>query len=88
MKKRTDVPKMTLRQGNKNVEREMPKLRGLISDRAYFLLSRFYLWGYIQKPLDQVTDEEFMAIPGMGLITLKEIRRVLPGPTKEVIAAK
>ena len=60
---------------------QMPKLEGKISNRVYLLISRQYIWGNITKPLEEMTDINFLSLPGVGLKILKEIRAVIPAPS-------
>ena len=61
---------------------ELPKLAGRVSNRVYLLIGRYYLQGFLDKPLEQTTDEELLSIKGLGTKTLEEIRKVIPAPGK------
>ena len=61
---------------------ELPKLAGRVSNRVYLLIGRYYLWGFLDKPLEQITDEEFLSIKWLGTKTVEEIRKVIPAPGK------
>jgi len=62
-------------------KREKAKLEGKVSTRVCLLVSRLYLWaGNLEKPLEQVTDDEFLSCYAVGLKTLEEIRKVIPAP--------
>lgn len=55
-------------------------LDGKASIRVVFLMARAYLYGGLEKPLDELTDEELLAEPLVGLRTVEEIRAAIPSP--------
>ena len=55
-------------------------LDGKASIRVIFLMARAYLYGGLEKPLDELTDEELLAEPLVGVRTVEEIRAVIPSP--------
>ncbi|KKM17728.1 hypothetical protein LCGC14_1672920 [marine sediment metagenome] len=55
-------------------------LDGKASNRVILLIARAYLYGDLVKPLDELTDEELLAEPWVGVRTVKEIRAVIPSP--------
>jgi hypothetical protein len=57
---------------------ESAKLARKVSYRVFLLVNRFYLWDYLNKPLEHYTDEEFLRVKGLGPKTLQEIRKVIP----------
>lgn len=61
---------------------EEPKLLGKVSRRTLLLIARQYVYGDLYKPLESITDEEFLSHFGVGLKTLAEIRSVLAAPAK------
>ncbi len=64
-----------------NLARKIRKqVAGKLSKRLELLLARGYQHGYLTKPLEVTTDEEFKVMPGLGPTSLLEIRRVFPKP--------
>lgn len=59
---------------------ESAKLARKVSYRVFLLVNRFYLWGWLDKPLEQYTDKEFLRQKWLGPKTLEEIRKVIPAP--------
>lgn len=59
---------------------ERPKIHGKVSVRIEFLITRCYLYGFLDKPLESITDAEFLAIGDVGPKTLAAIREVFPAP--------
>lgn len=59
---------------------EKAKIEGKVSERVALLVSRYYLMGYFKKPLEQMTDEDFLSQLFVGPKTLAEIRKVIPKP--------
>lgn len=59
-------------------------LDGKASNRAVLLIARAYLWGDTDKPLDELTDEELLALPLIGPRTVEEIRVVIPPPGEKL----
>ena len=55
-------------------------LDGKATDRVVFLMARAYLYGDLEKPLDELTDEELLAEPLVGPKTVEAIRAVIPSP--------
>lgn len=55
-------------------------LDGKASRRVIFLMARAYLYGDLEKPLDELTDEELLAEPFVGPKTVAEIRAAIPSP--------
>lgn len=68
------------KQREKLSAQEGGKLKQKASRRIYLLVSRCHLYGPLEKPLEQVTDEEFLSCYGVGPKSLKEIRKVIPAP--------
>lgn len=58
------------------------KLEGKVSDRVKLLIARFYLWGWLEKPLEELSDVDFLWCDGCGVKTLQEIRKVIPAPER------
>lgn len=56
-------------------------LDGKTTDRVIFLMARAYLYGDLEKPLDELTDEELLAEPLIGPKTVEAIRAVIPSPS-------
>ena len=56
-------------------------LDGRATKRAVFLIARAYLYGGLEKSLDELTDEELLAEPLVGPRTVEEIRAVIPSPS-------
>ena len=61
-------------------EKERHKIRGKVSERVELLILRCYMYGGLEKPLETVTDEEFLSISGLGRKTLAALRQVIPSP--------
>ena len=55
-------------------------LSGKVSDRVCLLISRYYLWGYLEEPLDTLTDEQLLKVKWIGQKTVNELRTVIPAP--------
>ena len=59
--------------------RECQKIEGKVSERVRLVVARGYLYeGRLVKPLEEITDKEFLACPEVGPKTLAEIRMVIP----------
>lgn len=63
-------------------DRELLRIHRMFSTRVALLLGRGYIYGNLDKPLEQVTDAEFLTVYGLGAKTLTEIRRVIPSPER------
>lgn len=63
-------------------ETEGDKLLDKVSARVWFAVGRGYIDGLLTKPLEQITDKEFLKVFGLGQFTLAEIRQVIPKPHK------
>jgi hypothetical protein len=63
-------------------ENERPKITKKVPYRVELLLARSYLMGYLEGPLEAITDEQLSRLRGLGAITLFEIRQVIPAPAK------
>ena len=74
-----DTEKMEKRRRRFNTE-DRPKLQGKVSKRAELLITRCYLYGILEKPLEAVTDAEFLSIGDVGPKTLAEVRKIIPAP--------
>ncbi len=61
-------------------KQEQPKIAGKLSTRVEHLLGRGYIYGYLKKPLEQLSDEELCSVPWLGPCALYDIRQVLPRP--------
>jgi len=57
-------------------------LDGKISDRARMLIVRDYLFGALEKPLEELTDAELLGTKFIGPRTVAELRTVVPSPQK------
>ncbi len=57
-------------------------LDGKISNRASMLISREYLYGFQEKPIEELTDAELLGTMGIGPKTVAELRTVVPAPQK------
>ena len=55
-------------------------LEGKVPNRVFFLMGRAYLWGMLEKPLEELTDEEILAVKFVGPQTVFAIRAVIPSP--------
>lgn len=53
-------------------------LDGKASNPVVLLMARAYLYGHLEKPLDELTDEELLAEPLVGPKTVEAIRAVIP----------
>ncbi len=60
--------------------RECQKIEGKVSERVRLVVARGYLLAGLVKPLEEITDKEFLACPEVGSKTLAEIRTVIPAP--------
>lgn len=59
---------------------EQHKVAGKLTTRVENLLARGYIWGYLKKPLEQLSDEELLSVPLLGVCALYDIRRIVPRP--------
>ncbi len=57
-------------------------LDGKISNRARMLIAREYLYGFQEKPLEDLTDAELLGCKFIGPKTVAELRTVIPAPEK------
>ena len=57
-----------------------PKLDGRVSDSVMLFIGRAYYDGFLNKPIEEVSDVEFLSLRGFGPKTLAQIRRVIPAP--------
>ena len=64
-------------------EKERPEIQGKVSVRVELFLSRCYMFGDLKKPLNTITDAEFLSIAGLGPKTLANIRQVIPAPANK-----
>jgi hypothetical protein len=64
----------------KRADRINEILGGKISNRARMLLSREYLYGFQEKPIEDLTDTELLASKFIGPKTVAELRTVVPAP--------
>jgi len=64
----------------KLMEENEAKLEGRVSERIKLLIARQYLWGEYTKPLEELTDQELLAVAYVGPKTVAEIRKVIPAP--------
>ncbi|MBA7566829.1 hypothetical protein ES708_08527 [subsurface metagenome] len=55
-------------------------LDGKASNPVVLLMARAYLYGHLEKPLDELTDEELLAEPLVGPKTVEAIRAIIPSP--------
>ncbi len=55
-------------------------LDGKASNPVVLLMARAYLYGGLEKPLEELTDEELLAEPFVGPKTVEAIREVIPSP--------
>ena len=62
-------------------------LCGKISNRARMVLAREYLYGYLEKPLEELTDTELLGSKFIGPKTVAELRIVVPAPLPATPAA-
>lgn len=62
------------------IEEQRAKVRGKVSRRLELVIGRGYLYGHIKKPLELLSDKELLKIPGLGAISLYDLRRVVPRP--------
>lgn len=65
----------------KRADRVKEILDGKVSDRACMLITREYLWGWQEKPLEELTDAELLGTKFIGPKTVAELRTVVPAPT-------
>jgi hypothetical protein len=66
---------------------ESPKVIGVFPERIKNAIARGYCKGILHRPLEEVTDKQFLTVPGLGFVTLRIIRERIPGPESEVINA-
>jgi len=53
-------------------------LSGKVSDRVCLLISRMYLWGFLEEPLNDLTDERLLREKWIGPKTIAEFRTAIP----------
>jgi len=59
-------------------------LFGKVSNRVCLLISRMYLWGYLEEPLADLTDEQLLREKFIGPKTITELRTVIAAPPIKV----
>jgi len=64
----------------KRADRVKEILAGKVSNRARMLITREYLWGFQEKPLEELTDAELLGAKFIGPKTVAELRTVVPAP--------
>lgn len=65
------------------LESEVRVLLGGASSRTRNVVLRGYLYGWVNKPLKELSDEELLALRSVGIKTLVEIRKVISQPPVE-----
>jgi len=53
-------------------------LSGKVSGRVCLLISRMYLWGFLEEPLNDLTDERLLMEKWIGPKTIAEFRKAIP----------
>ncbi|MBA7620569.1 hypothetical protein ES703_27921 [subsurface metagenome] len=64
----------------KRADRVKEILEGKVSNRVCMLITREYLWGFQEKPLEELTDAELLGSKFIGPKTVAELRTVVPAP--------
>ncbi|MBA7711956.1 hypothetical protein ES703_120924 [subsurface metagenome] len=64
----------------KRADRVNEILDGKVSNRARMLITREYLYGWQEKPLEELTDAELLGTKFIGPKTVAELRTVVPAP--------
>ena len=64
----------------KRADRVKGILEGKVSNRVCMLITREYLWGFQEKPLEELTDAELLGSKFIGPKTVAELRTVVPAP--------
>ena len=64
----------------KRADRVDEILGGKVSNRARMLISREYLFGFQEKPLEELTDAELLGTKFIGPKTVAELRTVVSAP--------
>ena len=52
--------------------------------RFRMVIHRGYLYGWLTKPLETLTDAELLRVPQFGRCTLYQFRKIVPMPKQEV----
>jgi len=55
-------------------------LFGKVSNRVCLLITRMYLWGFLEVPLADLTDEQLLREKWIGQKTINELRTVILAP--------
>lgn len=76
-----EIARERQQEGRRLWELSEEKLGGL-TRRAHYLLHRAYLSGEQLKPIEELTDVDLLAVRGVGLKTLADIRAVIPAPAQ------
>jgi len=59
---------------------ERHKIEGKVSRRIEMRIARCYMYGDLRKPLESITDVEFLSVFDIGPKTLADIRKIIPAP--------
>lgn len=82
-KEKLDAKKITREEaveGGELWESERWKVSGRLKTRAYRALYHGYYAGVLLKPIAELTDDDLLALRGIGLKTLAAIRAIIPSP--------
>jgi len=60
-------------------------LDGRAPNRVVLLIGRAYLYGGLERPLEELTDEDLLAEEFVGPKTVEAIRRVIPFPSSSCV---
>jgi len=55
-------------------------LGGKVSNHARMKIARRYYYGWLEKPLEELTDAELLGTKFIGPRTVAELRTVVPAP--------
>ena len=53
-------------------------LSGKVSNRVCRLIARMYLWGFLEEPLNDLTDKRLLMEKWIGPKTIAEFRKAIP----------
>ncbi len=61
-------------------ETECAKISGKLDGSTCLVIGRGYLNGPLDQPLEEITDEKFLSVYGLGKKYLAKLRTVIPAP--------
>ena len=61
-------------------ETECAKIAGKLDGSTCLAIGRGYLNGPLDQPLEEITDEKFLSVLGVGPMHLAKLRTVIPAP--------